>query len=64
MLAIEGAQHDLVAALVFCNAGPVDLSVINGEIIVRDGKLLTIDLEARSPLLYASLPNSYARLSE
>ena len=44
-----GAGHDLVAGLVFCNAGTVDLSVINGEIIVQDGKLLTIDLEVCSP---------------
>ena len=39
--------NDALAALVLCSAslGTVDLSVINGRIIVQDGKLLTIDLQ-------------------
>ena len=43
----SGAQHDPVAALVFCgpSIGSVDLSIVNGEFIVRDGCLLTLDLE-------------------
>ncbi|MFO7662411.1 MAG: 8-oxoguanine deaminase [Chloroflexota bacterium] len=40
-----GAGHDPVAAMVFCRAGGVDLSVINGRIIVEDGQLLTLELE-------------------
>ena len=38
---------DPVAALVLCTPGhgPVDLSVINGRIIVKDGKLTTVDLK-------------------
>jgi 8-oxoguanine deaminase len=40
-----GAVHDPLAALLLCNTGTVSLSVINGRVVVRDGKLLTIDLE-------------------
>lgn len=40
-----GAVHDPMAALLLCNVGSVNLSVINGRVVVRDGKLLTIDLE-------------------
>lgn len=40
-----GAVHDPMAALLLCNVGTVSLSVINGRIVVKDGKLLTIDLE-------------------
>jgi hypothetical protein len=38
---------DTVAGLVLMtpSLGFVDLSVINGEVIVRDGKLLTLDLQ-------------------
>ncbi|DBA92274.1 TPA: hypothetical protein ACH3X2_003705 [Trebouxia sp. C0005] len=45
-ISFAGAQHDLVAALLFCTPGlaPVDLSVINGEVIVKDGRLTTCDL--------------------
>lgn len=42
--AFAGAQHDMAAALVFCQPAQVDLSVINGRVIVRDGTLLTVDL--------------------
>ena len=43
-LAYTGAQHDPMAALVFCAPQQVDLSVINGRIIVEDGELKTLDL--------------------
>lgn len=43
-LAYAGAQHDPLAALLFCAPQPVDLSVINGRIIVEDGQLRTLDL--------------------
>jgi cytosine/adenosine deaminase-related metal-dependent hydrolase len=43
-LGLAGAQHDPVAALVFCQAPAVDVSVINGRIIVKDGHLLTADV--------------------
>jgi cytosine/adenosine deaminase-related metal-dependent hydrolase len=43
-LGMAGAQHDPIAALVFCQPPSVDLSIINGEIVVEDGNLLTVDL--------------------
>lgn len=43
-IGLAGALHDPVAALVFCNPGPVASSVINGRTVVRDGQLTTIDL--------------------
>ncbi|MBN1979733.1 MAG: 8-oxoguanine deaminase [Anaerolineae bacterium] len=39
-----GALHDPLAALVFCAPQRVDMSVINGRVVVEDGRLLTIDL--------------------
>jgi cytosine/adenosine deaminase-related metal-dependent hydrolase len=39
-----GALHDPQSALVFCAPQRVDLSVINGRIVVEDGQLLTVDL--------------------
>jgi cytosine/adenosine deaminase-related metal-dependent hydrolase len=39
-----GAEHDPVAALVFCAPTQVALSVVNGRVVVRDGRLGTIDL--------------------
>lgn len=38
-----GAQHDPVAALVFCQSVNVDYSVINGKMVVRNGALTTVD---------------------
>ena len=40
-----GALHDPLAPLVFCHPQRVDLSVINGEVVVEEGRLLTVDLE-------------------
>lgn len=40
-----GACHDPLAALFLCSVPKVDLSIINGKIIVQDGNLLTLDLE-------------------
>ena len=39
-----GARHDPLAALLFCAPQRVDLSVINGRVVVEDGELRTIDL--------------------
>lgn len=39
-----GAQHDPVAALVFCTPTQVDTSVINGRVVVQAGRLLTADM--------------------
>jgi cytosine/adenosine deaminase-related metal-dependent hydrolase len=43
-LDFAGALHDPMAALVFCTPQRVDLSIINGAVIVQDGDLLTLDL--------------------
>jgi len=39
-----GAQQDPVAALVFCGAGDVATSVIDGRVVVKEGQLLRLDL--------------------
>ncbi len=39
-----GSLHDPLAAILFCNPGRVDLSVVNGKIIIKDGHLLPLDL--------------------
>ena len=43
-LAFAGAQHDPVAALVFCASEPAAWTVVNGKVIVREGHLETVDL--------------------
>lgn len=43
-VAYAGALHDPLAALVFCAPQGVDLSVIDGKVVVEDGQLLTLDL--------------------
>jgi cytosine/adenosine deaminase-related metal-dependent hydrolase len=42
--AFAGALHDPVAALAFCQPDRVDLSIINGRTVVKDGALTTVDL--------------------
>lgn len=39
-----GALHDPLAPLVFCHPQRVDLSIINGDIVVEEGQLTTVDL--------------------
>ncbi len=41
---MAGALHDPVAALLFCQPGRVDLSIINGRVVVKEGVLLTLDV--------------------
>jgi len=43
-LSLSGGQHDPVAGLVLCETGRVDLSIINGRIVVAGGQLVGIDL--------------------
>lgn len=43
-ISFAGALHDPVAALTLCASPTVDLSVINGRIVVKEGQLLTVDL--------------------
>jgi hypothetical protein len=38
------AVHDPMAALLLCTVDRVDLSVINGKVVVRDGELQTLDV--------------------
>jgi cytosine/adenosine deaminase-related metal-dependent hydrolase len=40
-----GALHDPLAPLVFCHPQRVDLSIINGEVVVEEGHLLGFELE-------------------
>jgi len=40
-----GAVHDPLASLVLCSVNKVDLSVINGKVIVEDGEFKPFDLE-------------------
>lgn len=42
---LAGAQHDIVAALLFCQIDRVDYSFINGKKVVDQGQLTTLDLE-------------------
>ena len=42
-VAFAGALHDPIAALVFCQPPRVDLSIINGRVIIEDGQLLSAD---------------------
>jgi cytosine/adenosine deaminase-related metal-dependent hydrolase len=37
--------HDPVAAMVYCQTQGIDISVINGRIVVQDGRLTTLDIE-------------------
>jgi cytosine/adenosine deaminase-related metal-dependent hydrolase len=43
-IGFAGGLHDPVAALIFCAPASVALSVINGKIVVKEGKLTTVDL--------------------
>jgi cytosine/adenosine deaminase-related metal-dependent hydrolase len=40
-----GAVHDPFAALLLCHVDRVDFSVINGKVIVEDGRLLSVDVD-------------------
>ena len=44
-LEYAGALHDPLAALIFCAPVNVDLSVINGRVVVDGGHLVDFDLE-------------------
>lgn len=43
-LEYAGAGHDPLAALVFCAPRRADLVVVNGQVVVQEGRLLTVDL--------------------
>jgi cytosine/adenosine deaminase-related metal-dependent hydrolase len=41
-----GAVHDPVAALLLCASPQADVTVVNGRVVVREGRLTTVDLDA------------------
>ena len=41
-----GALHDPVAAALFCAPQKVDLSIVGGKLVVKDGKLVGLDIPA------------------
>lgn len=41
---LAGAQADPLAALVFCQPQGVDLSIINGRIVIEQGRLVDVDV--------------------
>ena len=43
-VSLAGGLHDPVAALVLCDVSRVDLTMVNGEIRVRDGELVGVDV--------------------
>jgi 8-oxoguanine deaminase len=43
-IGVAGALHDPLAALFFCHVPRVKHSVVNGRVVVRDGRLTTVDL--------------------
>lgn len=43
-IAFAGAQHDLVAGLMFCDSVKADFSMINGRILIEDGQFTHVDL--------------------
>ena len=43
-IGMAGAQHDPLAALLFCHVPRVKHSIVNGRIVVRDGELTTLEL--------------------
>ncbi|PZQ51693.1 MAG: 8-oxoguanine deaminase [Rhodovulum sulfidophilum] len=45
-IAYAGALHDPVAALVFCSGPGAAYTVVNGRVVVREGRLTTLDTRA------------------
>ena len=45
-VAFAGAQHDPVAALIFCQSVQAAYTIVNGRILVREGRLETVDLQS------------------
>jgi 8-oxoguanine deaminase len=43
-IGMAGAQHDPLAALLFCQVPRVRHSIVNGRVVVRDGRLTTLEL--------------------
>jgi cytosine/adenosine deaminase-related metal-dependent hydrolase len=43
-IGLAGAQHDPLAALLFCQVPKLQHSIVNGRVVVRDGRLTTLEL--------------------
>ncbi len=43
-LSLAGGLHDPLAGLVLCETGRVDLSIVNGQLVVAGGQLVNLDL--------------------
>jgi len=43
-LAYAGGLHDPVAATIFCAPQEMDLVLVNGRVVVRDGKITTVEM--------------------
>jgi cytosine/adenosine deaminase-related metal-dependent hydrolase len=43
-LSFAGGLHDRVAAMVLCDAGRVDLTIVNGKVRVSEGRLVDLDV--------------------
>jgi len=43
-IGLAGALHDPLAALFFCHVPRVKHSIVNGRVVVRDGRLASVDL--------------------
>jgi cytosine/adenosine deaminase-related metal-dependent hydrolase len=54
-----GALHDPVTALLFCRSVNVDLSIINGEVVVKDGQLTVLTCLASLKIITACLLRSF-----
>jgi 8-oxoguanine deaminase len=40
-----GAVHDPVGALLLCASGNADYTIVNGRVVVREGRLATLEIE-------------------
>ena len=60
-IGMAGAQHDPLAALLFCQVPRVKHSIVDGRVVVRDGQITTLDLPLlieRHNALAAELANA------
>jgi cytosine/adenosine deaminase-related metal-dependent hydrolase len=43
-IGLAGALHDPLAALLFCHVPRIKHAIVNGRVVVRDGRITTLDL--------------------
>jgi 8-oxoguanine deaminase len=44
-VAFAGASHDEIASLVFCNTPPADYTIVQGRVVVEEGRLASLEIE-------------------